>query len=95
MHRHMPTSTQQWQKSHLEALRDIDLDALGLRTCKHLVQHDVCNLLHLCLGELAEHDDLIQPVQEFGPADTRPAVSTPSEPLSSFCQILGLIWSHD
>lgn len=47
---------------------DIDLNALLLRALEHLLEHDVGNLLDLALGQLAEHDDLVQTVEELGPA---------------------------
>ena len=45
-----------------------DIVHLRLNALEHLLQHDVGNLLHLHLGELAEDDDLIQTVEELGPA---------------------------
>ena len=53
---------------YLEALCDINLDALLLCPDEDLFQHDVSNLLDLALGQLAEHNDLVQPVQELWPA---------------------------
>ena len=52
----------------LEALGHVDLDALLLGTLEDVAQHDVGNLLDLRLGELSEDDDLVQAVQELGPA---------------------------
>ena len=46
----------------------IDLDALLFCPLEDLLQHDVRNLLDLGLGELAEHDDLVQAVEELRPA---------------------------
>ena len=59
--------------THLEALCDIDRDALLEGPREHLLEHDVGNLLHLALGQLAEDDDLVQPVQEFWPAQPQQA----------------------
>ncbi len=55
-------------KAYLEALSDIDLDALLDGALEDLIEHDVCNHLHLALGELPEDDDLIYSVQELWPA---------------------------
>ncbi len=54
-------------RPRLEALGDVDLDALALGAHEDLLEHDVRDLLHLRLGQLAEDDDLVQPVQELGP----------------------------
>jgi hypothetical protein len=51
--------------AHLEALGDIDLDALDLSALEDLCEHDVSDLLHLALAQLPEHDDLVQPASHF------------------------------
>jgi hypothetical protein len=53
---------------HLEALCDVDLDALLCCASEDFLEHDVCDLLHFALGQLAEYDDLVQPVEELRPA---------------------------
>lgn len=63
-----PITASKGEERHLEALSDVNLDALLLGAVEDLLQHDVGNLLDLALGQLAEHNDLVQPVQELGPA---------------------------
>mmetsp|Transcript_33134 Transcript_33134/g.72240 ORF Transcript_33134/g.72240 Transcript_33134/m.72240 type:complete len:942 (-) Transcript_33134:128-2953(-) len=50
----------------LETLCDGQVHALLLHALEHLVQHNVRNLLHLQLGQLTEHDDLVETVKELG-----------------------------
>merc|ERR1719414_2086695 len=50
----------------LESPRDVQLDALGLSAADDVREHDVGDLLHLVLGQLAEDDDVVQAVEELG-----------------------------
>lgn len=47
-------------------LGDVDGDLLLRGACDHVPEHNVRDLLDLGLGELAEHDDLIETVEELG-----------------------------
>ena len=51
------------RQDYLEALCDINLDLLLLSPLEDLAKHDVCDLLHLTLGQLSEHNDLIEPAR--------------------------------
>mmetsp|Transcript_26776 Transcript_26776/g.58372 ORF Transcript_26776/g.58372 Transcript_26776/m.58372 type:complete len:1072 (-) Transcript_26776:90-3305(-) len=49
----------------LELLSHLNLDALLLGALEHVLEENVRDLLDLLLGQLAEHNDLIQTVQEL------------------------------
>mmetsp|Transcript_3026 Transcript_3026/g.11268 ORF Transcript_3026/g.11268 Transcript_3026/m.11268 type:complete len:911 (+) Transcript_3026:148-2880(+) len=53
-------------ESVLEPVGDVESDLLLLEALEHLVEHDLGNLAHLVLVELAEDDDLVEAVEELG-----------------------------
>ena len=73
----MLTTRRSQKETHLEALSDINLDALLCGPAKHLIQHDVGNHLDLALSELPEDDDLVNSVEELWPATHSDTVSVP------------------